>query len=530
MSYSNESAVCPEAFRVSNGRRPSSALRAPSLPKERMFSLRELLCLVALIVLGDGALYPFGGVGQALCLVLAPPALLYARSRPRFSARLWVLLGMASALALRCLYQPSAFVSVMGLVVLAAIAQGMHVRALHVLEYGVALVSSFSKLGHRLRALSNRLGAYGVLLDGSLLISFSIVAAFAIVLCLANPLLETLLLNSFLWLQAHVPSFERIALWCFALCVSLVLLRPSLKTPYTWNESAERLRESSRIEHRVAFNSLVGLNVLFLVQNLLDAPQMLSFRPPEGMTTRAYAHAGAFWLTVALLMLNATIGGLFRAGLAVDPQTRTVRRLAYMVLAQGFVLSACTYERMVLHVYTVGLSNLHIVGFIGATMVAMGMGTLLYKLARAKSFAFLLRRQLEIFAVALVLFALLPTHALSAQFNVARILAGELRPTLHLVAQAQNAESAAVLVPLIHHANPTVRSGVRALLHAEVRVLRREQASIANLGLLSWRYAGPHALGVLSQALRAEPESVNEDAAIRDLSLMANALDAQRLP
>jgi Domain of unknown function (DUF4173) len=518
--------------------RPSEAPQR-ALPRQRAFTLRELLSVLSLIVLGDLGFYVYGGAAQALCLLLSAAVLVCVRPIPRTSPRLLAILGLGFALALRCLYLPSGWVSLMGILMLAAIAQATRMRALHVIEYGVALTSVPFKLGRRIHAFARGLAAYGVLRQRgsalSIAIPIAIVSAFASVFCLANPVLERLILGALHWLQNHFPSLERMALWSAVSIAALTLVRPALRMPLAWQERANpddadaeadaEASDSRPMEQAIARNALIGLNALFLLQNLLDAPQMLAFQAPAGMTTRQYAHAGALWLTVALLMLNATIGFFFRSRLAVAPHARNVRRLAYGLVAQGFVLSACTYERMLLHVHTVGLSNLHIVGFIGATMVVVGMVAIAYKLARAKTFAFLLRRQLEVAVAALVVFAVLPTHALSARFNVARIQAGELHPVIHLFAQAKSAESAALLLPLCGHPNAVVRNGIRALLASEARVVQARARWAREHGILTWNYADAHAASSFAEALGAPEVDAGRADAIDALAELAREQD-----
>lgn len=434
-----------------------------------------------------------------------------------------LLYVMALALALRCLYLPSAAVSVAGLLVLCAISQVSRVRTLHVLEFGVALVSGPWKLGRRIGALARGIGTQGGLRARPLLsvgISLALTSAFLLVLCLANPVLGQFVLSGVTWLWRHLPTLDRITVWLGALVVGLTLLRPSLRSPFTWREDAERTQEAPAFEGLVARNSFVGLNILLLVHQCIDAPNVLGFRAPAGVSTQEYARAGALWITVVLVMINVMLGFFFRAGLAVDTRARTSRLLAYGVIGQAFVLAMTTYERMWLHVKVGGLSNLHFVGFVGATMVTLALASIAYKLARAKSFAFLLRRQLEIAAVALVVFLVTPTQAISARVNVSRIQAGELRPVVHLLEQAENPESAALLLPLLEHPNRTMREGIRGLLAKELVKLQADREEVRGRGPFAWSYAGIKTLDMLERKLGPNPE-VDLDAVATLLQAMA---------
>ena len=90
-------------------------------------------------------------------------------------------------------------------------------------------------------------------------------------------------------------------------------------------------------------NALVPLNVVFLAYNALDATCLWAGAPPSGMSERQYAHEGAAWLTVALVVLNVVVGVMFRGALAHDPRAKWTRVLAYAWLGQGFVLALGTW-------------------------------------------------------------------------------------------------------------------------------------------------------------------------------------------
>src|SRR5262249_38240871 len=193
----------------------------------------------------------------------------------------------------------------------------------------------------------------------------------------------------------------------------------------------------------IARNALAGLNVLFLGYNLLDAHYLWAGSPPHTMTTQEYAHQGAFWLTVALLMVTAIVGIMFRGGLAEADRARGVRGMAYVWMLQGLVLGLGTYRRIAIHIAKSGLADLRIVGILRTRLVLGGLMLGAWKLRHRRSFAWLLRRQLDAFAITVVLYGITPTHLLSARVNVARVSSGEYRPILHAFRQSHEPESTA---------------------------------------------------------------------------------------
>ena len=121
-------------------------------------------------------------------------------------------------------------------------------------------------------------------------------------------------------------------------------------------------------------------------------------------------------------------------------------------------------------------------GILDTTLVVAGLVAVALKLRRRHTLTWLVRRQLDAFAVALVLYAVFPTHLVSARVNVARIENGEYRPVLHMFRQSTQPESAASLLPLLGHSDVRVRQGVAALLEHEREVLSHDVGAQA-----SWR-------------------------------------------
>ncbi len=440
------------------------------------FRLRELCGLagVALAVdvaLWNGEWFGSGGIGAAIMLVVVPVIALAVARKTRRTARLFVLGALLLGCAARAAVAPNAGSIMSGLALVFAFVIALRMRKTYVPELLASVFSSVDRLPSRVGATfagvkrayaKTRMGRFSVL---PVVVPLGVAAAFLGVFALANPMVEHAVLAG--WLAfARVVGFPhplRIGLWAVTMIVCAALLRPACHRTLS-AEAAVTTGEATGTNVQIARNTLLLLNVMFAGYNVLDAACLWAGIPPKGVTTQIYAHQGAAWLTVALAMLTAVVGYLFRGALAHDPKARLARTLSYVWMGQGLVLALGTYRRIAMHISYSGLSDLRIVGILGTTLVVFGMALVLLKLVRVRSLGWLVRRQLDAFAATFMLYAIFPTHLCSAKVNVARIEQGEYRPVLHMFRQASETESATALLPLLHHPDARVRQGTAALL------------------------------------------------------------------
>jgi hypothetical protein len=479
-------------------------------PRPAPFRVVELAAAAAIAVGCDLALVgrdglASGGFGLALLFVVIPAALAIAARARRASPRLGVVVGLLAAVAARCFFDPTAGTVLSGLGLLVALGLTLRARRMFVPEAIVSALSAVAKLPSRLGAAASgvtRLTArtrFGKVSLLPIVVPLVLCAGFAGVFALANPVVAHALGVGWTFLASVVgfPSPARILVWALSLVGACALLRPAVRLAQG-TEAASEDGEATPTALLVARNALGALNVLFLLYNALDAAYLWSGAPPAGMQTQQYAHQGAFWLTVALVMSTGVIGVMFRGALAHDARARTARTLAYVWMGQGLVLALGTYRRIAIHIAHSGLSDLRIVGILGTTLVVVGVVAVALKLRDRRTFTWLLRRQLDAFALGVILYAVFPTHLVSARVNVARIEGGEYPPMLHMFRQSSQPESAAELVPLLHHHDVRVRQGVATLLEQERKSLAN---AVAQQG--SWRerdLASRRTLGKLDAA------------------------------
>lgn len=501
---------------------------------------RELLALLGIIVVADvacfsGNRFAGGGFGLALIFGLSPLAMLAGAALFRRSRGVLLVGALLALVTLRSAIDPTTLTTLMGLLLLFVLAVGLRFRqpsSIEVLGSGlqtvIALPIRVVAAGSGVRSLLDRTA----LRRGSVAqwgIPLLLCALFLPVLAFANTTLASAL--SSVWelaFQLGWPSASRILWWSIAFFLGLALVRPSLM-PNSLSDAAPVSSVFDDQQRRVAHNSLIALNALFVAFIVLDVAVLVTGHAPAQQSTRDYAHQGAFWLTVALGMLTMVIGVMFRGPLAHDPSAARTRALAFVWIAQGLAMALCTYGRIAIHVHDSGLSNLRIVGILGTTLVVVGMLMVGHKLRAGRSFAWLVRRQFDAFVVVLTLYAVLPTHYLGARFNVARALHGAHAPLRHMSSQARETEAVTQLLPLLQHPDPEVRQGVANLLRVRLDDLRGDARRRG--GFQQHDVLLPAVLATLSRAeaeIRAElPEDPQAGLRLLSWSDYGDALEYQ---
>jgi hypothetical protein len=532
----------PWAFPQSPPYRPAppgwTAPKAPTRPPPAPFRVRELLATLAVVALLDAVLWGAGtlrsgGFGMALLFTTVPVVLVLSARGYRRSIRLAVVTALLGAVAARSAFDPTPGTVFFGLSLLGVFAVTLRSRRVFVPDALASALAGVGALPSRLAALAAGLrriqgrSSLGRVAVQPILVPTLLCVLFAGIFALANPVVSHGLSSAVDALSrvVGIPSLLRVLLWALAIVAAASLVRPA-RHLFLAAEAAPTETAATDGARLLARNALAALNAVFLAYNALDAAYLWAGAPPPGQRTQEYAHQGAFWLTVALILLTAIVGVLFRGSLAHDTRARLTRGLAYAWMAQGLVLAVGTYRRIAIHVENSGLSDLRIVGILGTTLAVVGVVLVAVKLKRQRTFAWLVRRQLDAFALTLVLYAVFPTHLVSAHVNVARIQRGEYRPLLHMFRQSTMPESVPVLVTLLDHPDLRVRQGIAALLEDQ-----RARLIETTVEARTWRerdVATGRALSALDRAApRAQRELGDADGAVAktvllDLSRAAN--------
>lgn len=259
---------------------------------------------------------------------------------------------------------------------------------------------------------------------GSIILPATSAAIFAILLVIANPVIELGLQNmslgpigGYLWSIAPLAT-----------AVSYFLMRALLAAPQrassgmTFDGAVPSWHARYFSPASVAF-TLIVLNVMFVAQNALDYSYIWQGIPlPPGISYATYTHRGAYALIVTALMAAALIIVALWPGSPTERST-SVRVLVYAWITQNVALVASSVLRTLSYVDAYGLTLLRWAGLLWMGLVAAGLILVAIRIAIHRSNLWLVNGSL------IAAFSLLSATGFSdprsivANFNVDHALA-----------------------------------------------------------------------------------------------------------
>jgi len=311
---------------------------------------------------------------------------------------------------------------------------------------------------------------------------------FLLLFASANPLIESWISAANLAkLTAHF-SLPRTLFWLLAL---------SLIWPFVWlrwHWTRARSGPSEPVVNMTEFlstatilRSLILFNLLFAVQTLLDIAYLWGNAAlPSNITYASYAHRGAYPLILTALLAAGFVLVAMRPGGPAE-QSRVIRPLVYVWVAQNVMLVISSILRLDLYVQTYLLTYWRIAAFIWMLLVAAGLVMIVARIALKRSNGWLIR--LNLITVVLTLYAcsLMNFTALIADYNLShsREVTGkgvnaDINYLFSLGPQA---------LPGINK-SPRIREGDWTLVASRDSLIdrfRRETASWRAWGLRDWR-------------------------------------------
>lgn len=454
---------------------------------------RELLSVLVLVALSDLVIYRGHGFAGYAALFLIAPVLLLAGSpfpRPRKSCR--VVVAMLLLLAARMIWLGSPLEAVVGFTLLVTSAMAIAGRHLYVLDIGAYALQTVAAgcvgIAHYVES-SRDLSPKSVRVPWlNVILPLAALALFGTFFILANPDLASscveIINGAVRWLADWTGrlslSWSEVLFWVAAAWVIIGLLRPiverSVLDRFSTDGRSSADRSVTPAECRLypaLRNTLLALIALFIVYLAFEF-KTLWFRVfPKGFYFAGYAHEGAAWLTASLALATIVLSLIFRGNVLRDPRLPRLRRLAWIWSAENLVLAATVYNRLWIYVTFNGMTRMRTVAIFGVSAVVAGVVLVIGKIVWNRDFVWLLRRHLAALAMVIYLFALTPVDALVHAYNVRRILAGDLAPSVQISVHPVDAEGILVLRPLLGSDHEIIREGIRAMLAERAIQLER---------------------------------------------------------
>jgi hypothetical protein len=226
-------------------------------------------------------------------------------------------------------------------------------------------------------------------------------------------------------------------------------------------------------ELKACLMTFAGLNALYLAANAADLAFMwLQFKLPEGVTYSGFAHHGAYRLIGAVVLAAVTIAAFSRLR-TIQSGHRWAKLLAYLFVAQNFLVLAGAARRLELYVDAYGLTRFRVAAALWLLLVTAGFVLLLVKLWKDKPFRFLLHSNTVAAVLLLTAVALADTDGFIADWNVNRWK----RETIDLNYLGELDEGALpALARLTHVPFPHIAHEARGILEARLKEERELQS------------------------------------------------------
>lgn len=211
-------------------------------------------------------------------------------------------------------------------------------------------------------------------------------------------------------------------------------------------------------------NTLITLIVLFLIYLPYEAITLWGRSFPEGFYYAGYAHQGAAWLTFALAMATGVLSLIFNRMTLTSDSIAKLRPMAWTWSFLNLLLAVAVYNRLFIYIGYNGMTPMRTVGLFGITLVVVGFAFVIIKIARQRSFLWLVRSYLIAFVATLIAYSIFPVDYVVHRYNASRINAGYLKPSVMIAVKEIDDEGILPLLKLVDCPDPIIREGVLAIL------------------------------------------------------------------
>lgn len=145
-------------------------------------------------------------------------------------------------------------------------------------------------------------------------------------------------------------------------------------------------------ERRMGLILLVMMNALLLAVNAIDIGWVwFGFEVPKDFSLKQFVHEGTWLLIISILLSMAILLHLFRGNLNFHFRSGPLRTLAFVWIAQNFILGISVFLRNYHYIHFHGLAYKRIGVIVFLALVLVGLVTLYLKIRDRRSFYHLLR-------------------------------------------------------------------------------------------------------------------------------------------
>ncbi len=177
---------------------------------------------------------------------------------------------------------------------------------------------------------------------------------------------------------------------------------------------------SLKNEYKIGSASLVLLNVLLLVINVLDVKYVwLNYRV-KNTALSAYVHQGAGMLILSIVLAMFVLLFFFRGNLNFYERNKWLKYTAYIWILQNAILVLSVFNRDYFYISHLGLAYKRIGLLFFLCMVLAGLITVFVKIYFKKTIYFLLRINAWVAIILLVLASAINWDETIAEYNLAR--------------------------------------------------------------------------------------------------------------
>ena len=380
--------------------------------------LRKALCAAALVALADWFFYfeePGWTLGAfALAWIAGLLAAVPAMRRPAPAATL----ALGAILALVLVDDPNPLAWALFWTAVASAALLPRHRFDDTARWAVrlaafALIGLVRPIADTLRIARRRLpGGIGRLLV-TLALPIGGALVFGTLFAAANPVIDVALD------RMELPSFGKMIVHLIFWGAVLATVWPSLRPRSIRLDALPPLAIGVlQLPIATLTLSLATFNALFLLQNVLDIAFLWSGAPlPAGVTLAEYAHRGAYPLIVTALLAGAFVLIALAPG-SLAAQSRIVRRLVVLWVAQNVLLVASSMLRLLDYIAAYSLTELRIAALLWMALVAVGLVLIAVRLICGRTAAWLLNANAAAAAAVLIGSSAVDFDAVAARWNV----------------------------------------------------------------------------------------------------------------